>query len=163
MARALAVLVVLLLAALGWQWGVAQHAGHRADVAQAALMAERTARQQEAAARLTETKHAQRLQENLDAEHIARLAVEADARRADAAAGSLRERARQLAAASRCPATDSAAAAGGPAAAAPGDLLADLLERVDEAAGQVGRYADQARLAGATCERAYRALTDQGD
>lgn len=162
MTKALAVLVVLLLAALGWQWGEAQLSGRRADAANAALGAERTARQNEAAARLTESKRAQRIQEALDAEHLARLEVEADARRADAAAGSLRERARQLAAAARCPAASASAAAGSPPADAPGDLLADLLERLDEAAGEVGRYADQARLAGATCERAYQALTDEG-
>jgi hypothetical protein len=159
MTRALLAAVVLLLALLGWQWGRAEHAGRRADGAESSLAAEQQARRDEAKARETEFKRAHRLQEALDAEHLARLALEADLRNADAAAVGLRNRARELAAAARQAAPDSGPACSCEAAGASADLLAFMRERLDERAGELARYADQARLAGLTCERAYEALT----
>lgn len=47
---------------------------------------------------------------------------------------------------------------GGPAAGAPIDMLAHVLGRALEAAGQLAEYADQARGAGLTCERSYDAV-----
>jgi hypothetical protein len=158
MTRALLAAVVLLLALLGWQWGRAEHAGRRADGAESSLAAEQQARRDEAKARETEFKRAHRLQEALDAEHLARLALEADLRNADAAAVGLRNRARELAAAARQAAPDSGPACSCEAAGAAADLLADLLERVDEAAGTVGRFADASRLAGLTCQRSAEAI-----
>jgi len=51
-----------------------------------------------------------------------------------------------------------ALADGGPAAGAPIDMLAHVLGRALEAAGQLAAYADQARVAGLTCERSYDSL-----
>lgn len=159
MTKALAIIAALLLCALGWQWGRAEHANGLMKTAQGERDAAQQAQRQEADARKTESAQAHRLQEALDAEHLARLAVEDAGRRADAAAGSLRERAQQLAAAARCPAAQAGPAASSPAASAPADLLADMLGRSDAAAGELARYADQARLAGQLCERTYDALT----
>lgn len=156
------VMALLLVGAIGlgaWQRHAATIA--RADAAQARAQAtaERAARQQEAAARVEETRRTARVQEALDAEHQSRQQALVDLRRADAAARVLRERAEQLAAAARCAAGDPAAAAGGAPATAPADLLADMLGRLDHAAGELARYADDARIAGQLCERTYRALT----
>ncbi|MCA8014592.1 DUF2514 domain-containing protein [Burkholderia vietnamiensis] len=84
-----------------------------------------------------------------------RTAALADAFAARAAAGSLQQRVDQLVAAARHP----AAAAGGPAAGDALDLLADVLGRADQRAGELAEYADRARIAGQQCERDYDALT----
>lgn len=157
-----ALLLALLLASLGigaWQRHALKSARAEVLAARAEALGERTARQQEAAARSEEARRTARVQEALDAEHQSRQQALVDLRRADAAARSLRERTEQLAAAARCAAGDPAAAAGGAPAAAPADLLADMLGRLDGAAGELARYADDARIAGQLCERTYRALT----
>lgn len=155
-------LALLLVVALGigaWQRQALKSARAEATAARAEALGERTARQEEAAARSEETRRTARIQEALDAEHQSRQQALVDLRRADAAARSLRERTEQLAAAARCAAGDPSAAAGGAPAAAPADLLADMLGRLDGAAGELARYADEARVAGQLCERTYRALT----
>ncbi|PRE27514.1 DUF2514 family protein [Burkholderia multivorans] len=86
-----------------------------------------------------------------------RTAALADAFAARAAAGSLQQRVDQLVAAARHP----AAAAGSPTAGDPLDLLADVLGRADERAGELAAYADAARIAGQQCERDYDALTSE--
>ncbi|WP_233095655.1 DUF2514 family protein [Dickeya solani] len=53
----------------------------------------------------------------------------------------------------------SATAAAGAARTNAGILLADVLQRADKRAGELAAYADRARLAGLTCERAYSAIT----
>ncbi len=149
----MAVCAVMALLA-GWQWS-------RADRAEAAL---ETYKAQVAlqladaatAARTEERRRSKTIQEALDAEVLARQAVEADARGAADAAGRLRQRAAQLAAA--CTARDPAAPSGSAPAPAAAAVLADLLGRVAAAAGELGSYADRARVAGETCERSYDAL-----
>lgn len=84
-----------------------------------------------------------------------RTAALADAFAARAAAGGLQQRVDQLIAAARHP----AATAGSPAAGDALDLLADVLGRADQRAGELAEYADQARIAGQQCERDYDALT----
>ncbi|HEF4837292.1 TPA: DUF2514 family protein [Burkholderia vietnamiensis] len=83
-----------------------------------------------------------------------RTAALADAFAARAAAGSLQQRVDQLVAAARHP----TAPAGGPAAGDALDLLADVLGRADQRAGDLAEYADRARIAGQQCERDYDAL-----
>jgi len=46
-------------------------------------------------------------------------------------------------------------AAGGPPTGSSVDMLAHVLGRAVQAAGQLAEYADRARIAGLTCERAY--------
>ena len=89
----------------------------------------------------------------------------ADARRAgavaDAAGSRLRQQVAQLVAASKTSRPACAAGAGAPAATGPAaiDLLAELHSRTDEVAGQLAAVADDARIRGAACERAYDAVT----
>jgi hypothetical protein len=160
--KTLAVAFVLAVLAALWQWGAANDAEARASKANADLRAANDTLARERNERAIESKRAHRIQEALDAEHLARSALEQDVRRADAAAVGLRERARQLAAAGRT-SQDSAAPRSCEAADAAGELLADLLVQLDEFAGEAARYADQARLAGLTCERAYEALKEEQD
>jgi len=148
-----------MLALFGWQWHRAGAAEARAALIAGQLSAERAAREQESNARQEESRRTHRIQEALDAEHLAREAAAADLRRADAAAVGLRERARQLADAARCPASGPASAAGGPAADSPADLLAELSRRLDQAAGELADFAERSSIAGQLCQQSYEALT----
>ncbi|PRG73349.1 DUF2514 family protein [Burkholderia cenocepacia] len=84
-----------------------------------------------------------------------RTAALADAFAARAAAGSLQQRVDQLVAVARHP----TAAAGSPSTGDALDLLADVLGRSNQRAGELAEYADRARIAGQQCERDYDALT----
>ena len=153
--RAPAILLALALLLAGWQWRKAlaidaEFASYRADIAGQISLSQATARAEE-------QRRTARFQEAQDAAHQARLAAEADARAARSAADRLRVRAAELAAS--CSARDPAPAASSPAASAPGDVLADMSVRLEEAGRELARYADEARIAGQLCERSYRALT----
>ena len=130
-----------------------EHAEHVAAAALAAASAVQ-------AARTEEQRRTAALQEIADAAHKDLAAARADARRARAAAAGLRNAAQAYAAA-HCggAADDSATAPGGPPAAGPGLVLADLLGRADDRAGELAAAADAARAAGLACERAYDSLT----
>ncbi|PWC17141.1 DUF2514 domain-containing protein [Brenneria roseae subsp. roseae] len=54
----------------------------------------------------------------------------------------------------------SATAAAGAARTSTGILLADMLQRADDRAGELAAYADRARVAGLTCEQSYGAITN---
>lgn len=85
-----------------------------------------------------------------------------DLRGTAAARDRLRDEARRLAASCGRPRPASpAAAASGPAADAPGDLLADMLVRMDAHGRELAEYADRVRIAGETCVASYEALTTQ--
>ncbi|PRE44114.1 DUF2514 family protein [Burkholderia multivorans] len=84
-----------------------------------------------------------------------RTAALADAFAARAAAGSLQQRVDQLVAAARHP----AATPGSPAAGDALDLLADVLGRVDQRAGELAEALDASRIAGLACEKSYDSLT----
>lgn len=135
---------------------------HQRDTARAEFADYRAATEQQArlatdAARAAEAQIQTSQQEAIHAANLATTTAQSDAADARSAADRLRQRARTLAATS-CPAADPGAIASGPPADPPADLLADLLGRVDGAAGEIGRYADQARIAGRACERSYDAL-----
>jgi hypothetical protein len=84
-----------------------------------------------------------------------------DAAVAGIESGRLREQARRLAArASQC-ASNTSTAQGSPSATEPAMVLADLLSRADERAGELAAAYDRARTAGLACERTYLALTRQ--
>lgn len=154
-ARILSALLALALLLAGWQWRKAvsieaEYARYRADISGQISLAEATARAEE-------QRRTIRAQEAQDAAYKARLAAESDARAARASADRLRQRAAELAAS--CSARDPAPASPGQAASAPGDLLADMLFRLDEAAGELARHADESRIAGQLCQRSYEALS----
>ena len=81
----------------------------------------------------------------------------ADAADAAGAAERLRQRAAELAAGAG--ACDPTAAAGGPAASAPGLVLADMLGRLEARGRELAAALDAASTAGEACERSYEALT----
>jgi hypothetical protein len=118
-----------------------------AERSAAALAAEQAARAEESR-RATEHREIAN-----EAERLAARARDAAVRSAVAGDG-LRERAAAVAA--RC---DTAAATGSTPAERPGDLLADLQRRLVDAAGQLATAADQARIAGDACVKAYDSLT----
>lgn len=98
-------------------------------------------------------------QEAQDAEHLARIAAQADADRLRAGNGQLRRYATDLAASLGSRPGDTAPAPGGETARATADLLAELLGRVDDAAATIAVYADSSRRAGLLCERTFDAVS----
>jgi hypothetical protein len=93
--------------------------------------------------------------------HVATLQtarVQADADRARTAADGLRRQLAAFVATSRGAASDPPAVGSGPPAGDALDVLADLLSRSDEAAGQLAAAADAAHIAGVACEQSYGAL-----
>ena len=131
--------------AQGWRLN-AQIAQMQADQAQALTAAIQQARAEE-----------QRRQIALegirkDANEQITIAV-ADAAAADTAAVGLREQVNRLAA-RRCPASTAGSQTADPA----GLLLADLLGRIDQRAGELAETADRARIAGDACVKAYRSV-----
>ncbi len=110
--------------------------------------------------RRREAKLRDQFTEELNVAHANLTRAQDDARSARNASERLRVRVAALTAA-RCTgaAEGSAAPGAGPPADATGDLLADLFSRLDEAAGIIGEYADQARIAGAACERLSDAVS----
>ena len=74
----------------------------------------------------------------------------ADTAAADTAAVGLQQQVDRLAA-RRCPASTAGSTAADPA----GLLLADLLGRIDQRAGELAAYADRGRIAGEACVKAY--------
>ncbi|WP_436407172.1 DUF2514 family protein [Burkholderia diffusa] len=83
----------------------------------------------------------------------------ADAAAADGAAVSLRKRVAALVADVRRAAASTGSTATGDALG----LLADVLGRTDEAAGEFARIADERGIAGRQCERSYDALIVEAD
>lgn len=157
LAPVLGLLLAAALAMAGWQ--AHQAAKIAVEFADYRAAAETQERIREAAARKDEDRTRSRQSEAQDEAYLSlKLSVD-DGRRADAAAVSLHQRADTLAAAARCPAHDPAIAASSPPADPTADLLADMLQRVDDAAGTIARYADEARPAGQLCERFYKALS----
>ena len=128
-------------------------AAERADIATRAAEAEAQARAVEA----------QRTAALETIRHDAQTEVQrarTDAAAAARAAGSLRQRAAALAAAcDRGPAPNPAPAGGSAPTSGAGLLLADVLGRVDDVAGELAAAYDQARAAGHACERSYTSLT----
>lgn len=80
-----------------------------------------------------------------------------DAAAADAVAVSLHDKAQRLAKRANQCATDTTTTIRSQAASATNQLLADLFQRADEAAGTMAAAYDRARAAGLACERAYDA------
>lgn len=139
------------------------HAATRAEFAQVQARAHAEARALEAAYRAEELRR-RKAQEEIVHDHETKLAqAQAAARAADSAAARLRERLAQVAAAAGASSSDRPAASASAPATATADLHADVQRRLDEAVRTIARFADDAALAGATCERSYDALTSGGD
>lgn len=128
----------------GWRLGE-QIAEIRADHADAIAAEQERARQIESGWHAGMLEIQRNAQQKLDA-------VAADAAAAGSAAERLRERVAEL---SRRPAACPASGEGGEAADAARLVLADVLGRIDAAAGELAAHADRARVAGMACEAAY--------
>lgn len=127
----------------------AQMAKQRADATKAALVETQRLRAIAATQAREQTEALNDAQKSIDI-------AKSDARTASRTADKLLIYASELA--GRCAAKSSAAPSGAsPAASAPGDLLAELLGRVNAAAGEIAEHADRARIAGLACERIHGA------
>lgn len=157
LAPVLGLLLAASLAAAGWQAYRANSIA--AEFADYRAGAERQERERTDAARADEARTRSKQSEAQDEAFLSLKLSAADGRRADAAAVRLHQRADALAAGARCPAADPAIAASSAPADPAADLLAELLSRVDDAAGEIGRHADQARVAGQLCVKSYEALS----
>ena len=156
-------LAFLVLA--GLLTGVVLHLEHvGAAKANAELATQRAQWQAETAAQAKKNAddYARRLQSQSEAVHDA--TIQADAARADAARNrrandTLRMRLNAYTRAAHARGNP-ASSAGGTAAPDSLDVLAELLSRASQRAGQLAAYADAARIAGQTCERSSDALKD---
>lgn len=133
----------------------------RAEFAEAAAKAAEAVRKAEQAAREEEQRRERAKDEIEDAANQRIELANAAARDADAVAVSLRSRLAEFAARARQGAANPAAskAGEGKPSADPLDLLARVLTRADDEAGELAKYADALRVAGTTCEAAYDSLT----
>ena len=165
--RATPIFAGLLLASLAGTTGVWLHGrtalaearqSHLAYVAEV----ERNAREASEAARSEEQR---RKEAQLEIVQLARRSAQRSAEdlaRRVAVSERLRERAGQLS--SRCATpSDLPVADGGQAAVSAGAVLADMLSRVEQAAGELAAFADAASDTGVACERAYDSLTKAMD
>lgn len=165
-----ALLLALIIASL---FGGTQYV--RAERGQAQLQTERAAHQAERAALATAAATAsekariedQRIvaaqrETNHEAEKFQRQAADSAVHAADAA-GSMRERAAALAAATYCaPPGDPGTVFILPPTPAPGVVLADVLGRLGDEAVSLAALADQALIAGAACAAEYDSLSAAG-
>lgn len=98
------------------------------------------------------------LLENINAAQAERDRARADAANANAAARRLRDAATTFAASSSSTPAGSGLTPSGKTTGAPSVVLADLLGRVDDVAGELAAALDLSHSAGGACERAYDAL-----
>ncbi len=129
--------------------------GHADGVRTAAVAAQKAQLAAVDAARAEEERRTAAQQENADHAAKERDQARADAAAAASAADSLRKQVAVLVERARHPAVAAGSSAAGDAL----DLLADVLGRADQRAGELAEYADRARIAGQQCERNYDALT----
>jgi hypothetical protein len=123
----------------------------RAISTSAALLATAEARAEE------QRRSAAQLEITNEAERLSNLG-RAAAVRAVAAGDGLRQRAAPIASACDRARSDPSPVIAGQTAPAPGAVLAGVLQRLDDAAGQLAAFADASRIAGLACERSYDAL-----
>lgn len=156
----IALALVLSYAGGRWQQSSRDEAAYGAEGTKAALSAAveqmkavDNARAEEQRRTKAQTEIANVAKQNADT-------ARADARAAGDAADRLRQRVDQLLAAARTT-KDPGVAGGGQdkPGGDPLDVLVDVLGRSDKTSGILADYADQLKVAGLACERAYDALT----
>ncbi len=159
--RAALALAWLLSLALVAAWGLWQQSRAERAHADAMAQAAETARLREEALHGALIEQTRRLRAAEEVNRVAsnNLAVaRRDAAAADAARAGVLDHVAELEA--RAAAGDSCTAADRQAAGAAARMLADLQRRADERAGILAAYADEARIAGEACERAYDSLKE---
>lgn len=163
MTKALAITIVLLLAAFGWQWrdaAVARADAERVgrEFAEYRETAERQARQQREQEALRVAEITKQRQEALDAHQRDRLALQAAADRLRGSNGQLQRYVTDLSTSLADRARGDATACSCAPTAAALDLSAQLLGGVDDAAAEIAVYADQVRAADELCVATFSAL-----
>lgn len=163
LAPLMGVALVLALITAGMQWRVAQIAEAETGRVGAAFERYRADTERnhavalaQAAAEKARTDKSR--QEALDAEHLARLAAQADADRLRAGNGQLQRLASDLSASLGDRARDASAPAGCAAAEARIQRLAFVVGALDDFAAGASAAADESRIRGKLCERTYDAL-----
>ncbi|MEX3556616.1 MAG: DUF2514 family protein [Burkholderia gladioli] len=149
----LAVLLALFIGS-----GVGYVGGHRAATKSEQAKQQKATLAAVNAARVEEQRRTAAQQEIADEASKQRNVARADAATAASAADGLRRQVAALVSRAR----HSTPAAGSAPADDPIGVLADVLGRADERAGELAAYADRARIAGQACERSYDALTRRG-
>lgn len=150
MAAIAAVVLAILAGVATWRASLIEDGRQQ----ERARWVERDRQQAEQAAKETQ-RRLDRQEESNRATQTALRAAEAGRRRADDAAGKLRDTYAAIAQRGCNPAPD----AGGAPAGDPIGVLADVLGRADRRAGILAAYADAAHAAGAACEREHDALS----
>lgn len=130
-----------------------QFAEERQKAAEAARLAEQEAREEE-------QRREQRKQEIIDAAEERTELAKASAADAERAAAGLRDRLAAFTSAVRRATKDSQPAQRSEGKQGPDalDVLAAVLQRSDDGAGELAAYADRLRVAGVACEQAYDGL-----
>lgn len=157
-----AVLLGLLLAYGGgrWQQSRTDATAYEAERNKAALSAARDQVKAVDDARAEEQRRTAEQTEIANAANKETNRARVDARTAAAASVGLQQRIDQLLAAARSAGNSQAASSSpGKPGGDPLDVLVDVLRRSDSASGELAVYADNLRIAGLFCERAYDSLT----
>jgi len=128
-----------------WANAEAKHQGEKADAVQAARTEEQ--RRQTLANQVAKDARDQKA------------AADADAIGADAAGERLHIEAAKLAAGAGECTGDTGITERGEAARRAAMVLSDLLQKADRRAGELAKFADESRIAGLACERAYDGLS----
>lgn len=158
-AKALSIALACASLLAWWQWSQAVSAREELSAVRLAISQQIQAETEKA--RAEEQRRSLKFQEAQNYAEISRKDALADAARARTSSERLRIYADQLAAS--CAASNPAPAASSPPADTPGDLLADMQRRIDEAAGIIAQYADESRISGKLCEQSFDALTQGKD
>lgn len=165
---ALAVLGAALLAfgalqGARWQGNVdgVQIARLQADRAQERAAAALIAQHTEARYRAEEARRQKEAQDVVKEARTRAARAADDARRADHAAGELRDQLAAFVARARAAAGNPAAGGGSPPAADATGVLADMLAGVESAGRAMAAEADRRGSAGLACERQYDSLTEK--
>ncbi|MBU9440005.1 hypothetical protein DN523_10195 [Burkholderia multivorans] len=148
----LAFIVTLAITAAGCYFK-----GHADGVRTTTAAAQKAQAEAVAAARAEEQRRTAAQQENANHAAKERDQARADAAAAASAADGLRKQVATLIERARHPAAPTGSAAAGDAL----DLLADVLGRADEAAGELAKIADERGIAGKQCEADYDSLTNE--
>lgn len=155
--------LLALVALLGVQEVRVSRAKTEASEARAALASDRAtyaqaAATQEKAARAEESRREAEKTKVIEDARTQTATAEAAARDAAGAAAGLRKQVASLIASRRASPANPGTAAGSSPAPDAIELLADVLGRVDDRAGELAAYADSSRIAGEACTRAYQSL-----
>jgi hypothetical protein len=156
-AKPLAAVLVIVAAVAGWQVYSGRLVARGDAAGYARAQAEYHSRENEALKQaLADKARLERELQEVSSDARTKTEKLAVSQRAAADAGRrLRDALAALRGAAQCP---GAAAAGGASAGTTAGVLADVQRRLDEAAERVARHADEARIAGLACQRAYEAV-----